>query len=171
MTRMFTAEDHTSGNFNIPAGEYMVFIMDDEETGGVARKEGPNADYYLLSCKILNGPNKGARLWHNLSLSEKAWFRIAELYMAVEPEKDRRRTFDLDDEKDFHQEMFYKPFKATVKLEVYDGKERPKIQSFVPISVQEEYDEAYTTMEEMVNDGKAGGGPRGDADSDFDAPA
>lgn len=154
----------------LPEGDYVVFIQDDLETGGVNRQRGGAGDYLSLTLRILS-PEKysGFRLWSNLSFSQKALWKVAQLYRAVEPEAQHRNPqLDLDSNEELHRELFYKPMIVSCSHETRNGKKYLKVDWFNPIKDVDEVSGWLEEMELMIAEhNDCGEGPSYDARDEF----
>lgn len=150
----------------IPEGEYLVMMVDDYKKGHVSRGQGAKGDYLMLTFQIMQ-PNKhqGMKIWGVQSLSEAAWPMLAKLYRAVEPDVHNQVDFDITNDDEVHEALYYKPLVVKARLETHQGKERLRPKDYRPIA-DDQYDGIMSMAQELLAGGKWGEGPRAPQASD-----
>jgi len=117
----FNPADHQSDA--IPAGTYFAQLKSIER-----RTSNAGNVYLALEFTILNGQLKGRRVFDNMSLVDKALWRVSQLCAAV----GHTSTFDLDVNQEIMDALGEKPFALRTKIEDYQGEKRTKVHSFNP---------------------------------------
>ena len=117
----------------LPAADYLLEIAVSEQT--TSKSGNPNLHLELLPDVDQHPEFEGARLFHDMSLLEKSWYRSVELLEAV----GGGEGLEADNEEgdlEFEPEDFIgKKVGATVVVDdSYDGTARNKITGFFPVS-------------------------------------
>lgn len=132
----FDPNTHDTGDREVvPAGTYLVHL----DTFERRTSESSRKDYLAMEFVILSGPYKGRKVFDNMSLNEKALWRLAQLCKAV----GFMEEFDLDDDEAVAEALQEKKFALRTKTETYQGDKRSRVHSFKPASEKmvSEYDE------------------------------
>lgn len=101
------------------AGTYPIKVED------VTLEQGQNGPYLKWTFSITSGDYQGSKLWHNTSLAPQALFSLKDLLEALGltvPKSELK--LNLNDYMGLTAE-------AEVDVEVYEGKKRPRIISFI----------------------------------------
>jgi hypothetical protein len=166
---LFNVNDHQTSSREktsreiLPEGEYVAMIVDDYQTAGVDIRTSKAGNPYLnLSLRIITPDEHQSRVIYDMiSLSPKALFKLAEVYRACEPEKDRQVPFDIESEEHIHAALYYKPFICHIIHETFNSKKRAKVAKYTEIPI-DNYDDVMTIAQECLNEnpGQWGSGPR-----------
>lgn len=71
--------DDIGGNFEpIPEGEYEAYVFDVEATTFRSGNEG-----FSVTYNIAKGPHKGRKIYDNIVLTEKAYWKLGQFWRAV----------------------------------------------------------------------------------------
>lgn len=109
-----------SGGFSVPDDEYLLEVVSIEE------KESKEGNPYLAwKWKIAEGPFKGATLYDNTSLTQKALWRLKMLLECIGEEVPNGKA-----ELNF-KSYVGKTSLANVANETYQGKQKPRIVDFI----------------------------------------
>lgn len=115
----------------IPEGQYVVSVND-----ASVETSSKNSDYIRFEFEVIEGPHKGAKLFHNCSLQPQALFNLKGVLEALGftiPTK----AFDLD-----LSELLGLECEVEVGHETYEGKKRARILEFInPEEAEEDEDE------------------------------
>ena len=115
----------------IPEGQYVVSVND-----ASIETSSKNNDYIKFEFEVIEGPHKGAKLYHNCSLQPQALFNLKGVLEALGftiPTK----AFDLD-----LSELLGLECEVEVGHETYEGKKRARILEFInPEEAEEDEDE------------------------------
>lgn len=125
----------------IPEGEYIVTV--DE----VSVEESKQGNQYLKWVfKVIDGPQKNSKIYHNTSLLPQALFNLKNLLIALGvPVPDKAFQLNLDECEGCNCGV-------TVTHETYDGKERSRVTDVFPLDasdVEGEDDGEEVDLEEM----------------------
>lgn len=71
-------DEQTDGFQPIPEGEYEAYVFDVEKTEFRSGNDG-----YKITYNIAEGQYKGRRLWDNLVITPKAYWKLAQFWKAV----------------------------------------------------------------------------------------
>lgn len=125
----------------IPEGEYIVTV--DE----VSVEESQQGNQYLKWVfKVLDGKQKGSKIYHNTSLLPQSLFNLKNLLIALGvPVPDKAFQLNLDECEGCNCGV-------TIDHETYDGKKRPRVTDVFPldasdVEADDEGEEVY--LEEM----------------------
>lgn len=114
----------------IPEGSYIVSVND-----ASIENSSKGSDYIKFEFEVIEGPHKGAKLFHNCSLQPQALFNLKGVLEALGftiPSK----AFDLD-----LSELLGLECEVEVGHETYEGKKRARILEFISGSEDEEDDD------------------------------
>lgn len=143
MSKKFDPRAHQDGNMAdvIPAGEYVFRSVDAEPKRQPQEKlDVGKSDYVNVQLRVVSdGQYKGAQISEMISFSEKALWRLSAFCIGggcVE-------TFDLDEDDEVRGALVGLVVKATTKIEVYEGKERTRLDTVQTMTVEERA--KYTT--------------------------
>lgn len=115
MSEYTVSTDRTGGN--IPEGVHLFRVTESED------KDGPSAPYWNFTMECANGPFEGSMIWAIISHSQAARFRMEEWLDAFQvPE-------GLEVDGDY---FIGRTCRVKIKHEEYDGKVRPKPDSYLP---------------------------------------
>lgn len=121
----FDPNQHDSGDREvIPAGTYLAHL----DTFERRTSENTGNEYLAMEFIILSGPYKGRKVFDNMSLNEKALWRLARLCKAV----DFLEEFDLYEDEEVVEALQEKKFALRTKTETYQGDKRSRVHSFKP---------------------------------------
>lgn len=125
----------------IPEGEYIVTV--DE----VSVEESQQGNQYLKWVfKVIDGPQKNSKIYHNTSLLPQSLFNLKNLLIALGvPVPDKAFQLNLDECEGCNCGV-------TVTHETYDGKERSRVTDVFPLDasdVEGEDDGEEVDLEEM----------------------
>ena len=125
----------------IPEGEYIVTV--DE----VSVEESQQGNQYLKWVfKVIDGPQKNSKIYHNTSLLPQSLFNLKNLLIALGvPVPDKAFQLNLDECEGCNCGV-------TVTHETYDGKKRPRVTDVFPLDasdVEGEDDGEEVYLEEM----------------------
>lgn len=132
----FDPNAHDTGDHDvIPAGTYLAHL----DTFERRTSEKSGNEYLAMEFIILSGPYKGRKVFDNMSLGEKALWRLAALCKAV----DHLEEFDLDEDEEISEALSEKKFALRTKTETYQGEKRSRVHSFKPATEKmlNEYEE------------------------------
>ena len=122
----------------IPEGQYVVSVND-----ASIETSSKNNDYIKFEFEVIEGPHKGAKLYHNCSLQPQALFNLKGVLEALGftiPTK----AFDLD-----LSELLGLECEVEVGHETYEGKKKARILEFInPEEAEEDEDEDEDDDEE-----------------------
>ena len=131
----------------IPEGEYIVTV--DE----VSVEESQQGNQYLKWVfKVLDGKNKGSKIYHNTSLLPQSLFNLKNLLIALGlPVPDKAFQLNLDECEGCNCGV-------TIAHETYDGKKRSRVTDVFPIDASdvevdddgEEVDLEEMSLEELI---------------------
>lgn len=126
----------------IPEGQYVVSVND-----ASIETSSKNNDYIKFEFEVIEGPHKGAKLYHNCSLQPQALFNLKGVLEALGftiPTK----AFDLD-----LSELLGLECEVEVGHETYEGKKRARILEFInPEEAEEDEDEDEDDEESDLED-------------------
>lgn len=126
----------------IPEGQYVVSVND-----ASIETSSKNNDYIKFEFEVIEGPHKGAKLYHNCSLQPQALFNLKGVLEALGftiPTK----AFDLD-----LSELLGLECEVEVGHETYEGKKRARILEFInPEEAEEDEDEDEDEEESDLED-------------------
>lgn len=118
-------------------GQHVVKLVEIEETESQAGNDMLNATF-----KVVKGQSKGATLYDNFVLTEKALWKLQSFLVAVGMKADGKVMLDLD-------KLIGKTCIVEVEHEEYEGKTRARIQEFIKLaSKAEEPDEDDEDIED-----------------------
>lgn len=125
----------------IPEGEYAVTV--DE----VSVEESQQGNQYLKWVfKVLDGKQKGSKIYHNTSLLPQALFNLKNLLIALGvPVPDKAFQLNLDECEGCNCGV-------TITHETYDGKKRPRVTDVFPLDsteIEDGDDSEDVDLEEM----------------------
>jgi hypothetical protein len=152
----FNPNDHSSGGSNdpLPTGTYLLWVR------SFKRKHANGKDGILF---IVDAFAKGdgtripkdqfAPVFENVTLTEAAAWRFADLCNAV----GRTSPFNAMNDGELSSVVKRKPFKATIKHEMYQGQPQPRIDKYLTFGA-EDMKVAEAVLEDMAVDSAAGGG-------------
>lgn len=125
----------------IPEGEYAVTV--DE----VSVEESQQGNQYLKWVfKVLDGKQKGSKIYHNTSLLPQALFNLKNLLIALGvPVPDKAFQLNLDECEGCNCGV-------TITYETYDGKKRSRVTDVFPLDsaeVEDDDDSEDVDLEEM----------------------
>lgn len=132
----------------IPEGEYIVTV--DE----VSVEESQQGNQYLKWVfKVIDGPQKNSKIYHNTSLLPQSLFNLKNLLIALGvPVPDKAFQLNLDECEGCNCGV-------TVTHETYDGKKRPRVTDVFPLDASdvedaeddgEEVDLEEMSLEELI---------------------
>jgi hypothetical protein len=114
----------------VPKGEYpMVF----EELVYVEPESEDKYPYINVKASITEGEYDGRNVWGIWSFSPKALWRMKQAFENLELPLDEVE-FEVDEETDFVTEpaLVGVPFVGVVVTETYEGRERSRLEGFLP---------------------------------------
>lgn len=113
----------------VPEGTYVAKVIE------VSQEEGQAADYLRWVFEIIEGNQKGKKLYYNTSMAEQALWNLRSLLEALGQEIP-------DDELDIDpSDMLDLEIILTVEHEKYEGRPRAKVIDFGPVNEKNESDE------------------------------
>ena len=131
----------------IPEGEYAVTV--DE----ISLEESQQGNQYLKWVfKVLDGKQKGSKIYHNTSLLPQSLFNLKNLLIALGvPVPDKAFQLNLDECEGCNCGV-------TIAHETYDGKKRPRVTDVFPLDASdvevdddgEEVDLEEMSLEELI---------------------
>lgn len=122
----------------IPEGEYIVTV--DE----VSVEESPQGNQYLKWVfKVIDGPQKNSKIYHNTSLLPQSLFNLKNLLIALGvPVPDKAFQLNLDECEGCNCGV-------TVTHETYDGKKRSRVTDVFPLDASDVEDADEEADEEV----------------------
>lgn len=130
-----------TGTRLLPEGTYTVKISEVE----VKESQSGN-DYLAFTFTVVEGKNKGAKLFHNCSLQPQALFNLKALLMAIGFEIPKK-TFDLDID-----DLLDRECDVEVAHEKYEGKNKARIVEFIAADSDDEEEEEEEDDDEEDDD-------------------
>ena len=121
----------------IPEGQYVVSVND-----ASIETSSKNNEYIKFEFEVIEGPHKGAKLFHNCSLQPQALFNLKGVLEALGftiPTK----AFDLD-----LSELLGLECEVEVGHETYEGKKKARILEFISPEDEDEDEDADDEDEE-----------------------
>jgi len=119
------------------AGEHVVKIK--KAVSEIAKSSG--VDMIKVTFEVVKGNSEGARLFDNFVLSEKALWKLKGFLETVGMEADGKISLDLD-------KLTGRMCIANVKMEEYNGEDRPKIADYKKLANTEEEEDVFDEQEE-----------------------
>lgn len=145
------------GRILLPEDQYRVKVAE------VSQEDGSAAAYLKWKFEVSEGKFEGKPLYHNSSLSEQALWSLRNLLETI--------GVDIpDDEMDIDlEELVGKELMVTVTHEDYEGRARPRLTDFAPLTEEEEEDDEPKAKKKGSGIKKNGEVPMDDED-DEDEP-
>lgn len=140
----YEEENQNSDFETLPVGEYNCFVYELE--GKMSSNDNPMIS---ITLKVASGEYENRRLWTNITLIPKAWFKVEEFFEAIEYDMD-----NLPESAETPQEIVSAiqddvlgtKVNAVVNHRTWQGKEQEnvkKLKPFLPIGDSEGEDAPF----------------------------
>jgi len=141
-----------------------IFIAESME-----RNEGKRAPYFNVCFRVITGPHSGAYLYDNMSLSEKALWRLGKLAVAM----GQTETVDLDDDDDVADYFLDREFAGWSEIESdpqWGDRTRLNVQTLRPLSKDERKAVKAVYKEKGTSHDEGWRTPKATTESETDVP-
>ena len=152
----FNPDDHQGGSEDpVPPGDYVLTI---KNFNRATRNGKQQIDFICIA--VLDGDrnrlpkDQFAPIWETCTLTEAAAWRIANLLEAVKASQ----PINVMSDKSLTSAVKFKPFKAKVARDSYNGKVRAKLDRFVPMTDADRKAFEEVLEDVAVNNATGGGG-------------
>ena len=125
------AEAEEPGSFSVlPAGDYPL-IVEKSET-----KQSQKGNlYFMLTCVVIDGPYKGRKLWHNITVTHDNPTALGFFFRSMTALGIDRTWFGSNPSDDLvAQTMVNRSFIGQVVISPYNGEDRNSIKTMKPMT-------------------------------------
>lgn len=138
--------DGVESGIPLAEGDYIAEVDEAE----LKTSDSSGKDYISFTFKVVDGPGKGSKVWHNCSLQPQALFNLRGVLESLGVEVPEG-AFEFDP-----ADLIGQTCQITVQHESYEGRNKPRIVEFAPPPADEESAEEDKPEPKKGKKGKKG---------------